>query len=91
MMTNKNRSVLYIGVTNDLRRRVYEHGNSLIPGFTQKYNCHYLVYYEHFQNINDANDREKELKKWRREKKENLIRGFNPEWRFLNSEIYEAL
>lgn len=91
MVTNKNKTVLYIDVTNDLQRRVYEHENGLIPGFTQKYNCHYLVYFEHFQHINDAIDREKEIKKWAREKKENLIGGFNPEWKFLNTEIYEAL
>lgn len=91
MVTNKNKTVLYIDVANDLQRRVYEHENGLIPGFTQKYNCHYLVYFEHFQHINDAIDREKEIKKWAREKKENLIGGFNPEWKFLNTEIYEAL
>jgi putative endonuclease len=70
ILTNKNKTVLYIGVTNDLQRRIYEHENSLLPGFTQKYNCHFLVYYEHFRNIDDAISREKELKKWRREKKE---------------------
>jgi putative endonuclease len=91
MATNKNRTVLYIGVTNDLQRRIYEHENGLIPGFTQKYNCHFLVYYEHFQNINDAIEREKEIKKWRREKKENLINEFNKDWMFLNSQIYDAL
>jgi putative endonuclease len=91
IVTNKNKTVLYIGVTNDLQRRIYEHENELLLGFTQKYNCHFLVYYEHFQNIEDAITREKELKKWRREKKENLIIESNPEWRFLNNEIYEAL
>lgn len=91
MVTNKNKTVLYIGVTNNLQRRTYEHENGLLPGFTKKYNCHFLIYFEHFQNIEDAIVREKELKKWRREKKENLINGFNPDWRFLNSEIYEAL
>ena len=91
IVANKNKTVLYIGVTNDLQRRTYEHENGLLPGFTQKYNCHYLVYYEHFQSINDAIEREKEIKKWRREKKENLINEFNHDWKFLNSEIYEAL
>jgi len=90
-VTNKNKTVLYIGVTNDLQRRVYEHEHGLIAGFTQKYNCHFLIYYEHFQDINDAISREKELKKWRRDKKENLINEFNMDWKFLNSEIYEAL
>lgn len=91
IVTNKNKTVLYIGVTNDLQRRVYEHENGLMPGFTKKYNCHFLVYYEHFQNIDDAIEREKELKKWRREKKENLIIRNNPDWKFLNSQIYDAL
>ena len=91
IVTNKNKTVLYIRVTNDLQRRAYEHENRLIPGFSKKYNCHFLIYYEHFQDINDAIEREKEIKKWRREKKEKLINEFNPDWRFLNNEIYEAL
>jgi putative endonuclease len=91
IVTNKNKTVLYIGVTNDLQRRIYEHEHSLMSGFTQKYNCQFLIYYEHFQDINDTILREKELKKWRREKKEKLINKFNADWKFLNSEIYEAL
>ena len=91
IVTNKNKTVLYIGVTNDLQRRVYEHENGLIPGFTKEYNCHFLIYYEHFQNIDDAIVREKEIKKWRREKKENLISETNPNWNFLNTQIYDAL
>jgi putative endonuclease len=91
IVTNKNKTVLYIGVTNDLQRRIYEHEHGLIPGFSKKFNCHFLIYDEHFQNINDAIKREKEIKKWRREKKENLINGFNPDWKLLNNEIYEAL
>ena len=86
-MTNKNRNVLYLGVTNDLERRVYEHEIGKLKGFTKKYNCHYLVYYEHFTNVEHAIDREKELKKWRREKKDQLISSFNPDWTFLNNEI----
>jgi len=91
IVTNKNKTVLYIGVTNDLQRRIYEHEHRLIPVFTQKYNCHYLVYYEHFQNIDDAIAREKQIKKWRREKKDNLIGVINPEWKFLNEQIYDAI
>ncbi len=91
IITNKNKTVLYLGVTNDLQRRIYEHEHGLITGFSKKYNCHFLVYYEHFQDINEAINREKEIKKWRREKKENLINRFNPDWRFLNNEIYEVL
>ena len=86
-MTNKNKNVLYLGVTNDLERRVYEHEKGIYKGFTKRYNCQYLVYYEHFTRIDHAVEREKELKKWRREKKDRLINSFNPEWRFLNKEI----
>ena len=87
IMTNKNKTVLYIGVTRDFLNRIFEHENGIIPEFTKKYNCHYLVYYEHFQNINEAIDREKQLKKWRREKKEQLISTFNNDWRLLNAQI----
>jgi putative endonuclease len=89
IVTNYSKTVLYIGVTNDLSRRLYEHkeGIGTSKNFTGKYHCHYLVYYEHFININHAIEREKELKKWRREKKDALIKTQNPEWRFLNSEI----
>ena len=89
MVTNKHKNVLYTGVTNDLQRRIYEHENGLLPGFTKKYNCHFLIYYEHFQYIEHAIDREKEIKKWRREKKDQLITSFNPDWIFLNEEIDE--
>ena len=87
IMTNKHKKVLYIGVTNNLRRRLFEHETGILDGFTKKYNCHYLVFYEHFTNINHALRREKEIKKWRREKKDNLISEFNPDWKFLNKEI----
>ena len=89
IITNKNKTVLYTGVTNDLKRRLYEHENGILPGFTKKYNCHYIIYYEHFLHIEHAIDREKEIKKWRREKKDRLITKFNSEWKFLNEEIYE--
>ena len=69
IVTNKNKTVLYIGVTNDLQRRTFEHENELIPGVSKKYNCRYLVYYEHFQQVEYAIAREKEIKKWRREKR----------------------
>lgn len=87
LMTNKYKTVLYIGVTNNLQRRVYEHQNGLIDGFTKTYNCRYLVYYEHFTRMDYAINHEKQLKKWRRSKKDDLIKGFNSEWRFLNEEI----
>ena len=79
IMSNKTRSVLYIGVTNDLYRRYVEHAQGEIKGFTQKYKCHHLVYYEEFNDINEAIEREKVLKGWVRAKKENLIATLNPE------------
>ena len=87
--TNPDRSVLYIGVTNDLRRRLYEHAeNKGKPStFAGKYFCYNLVYYEHFTHIDHAIEREKEIKKFRREKKDTLIQAFNPEWKFLNEDV----
>jgi putative endonuclease len=84
IMTNYSKTVLYIGVTNDLSRRVGEHNNGFVKGFTQRYKCYYLIYYECFTDVNMAIQREKELKGWTREKKEELINGFNPDREFLN-------
>ena len=81
IMTNKHKNVLYIGVTNDLIRRVYEHKNHEIkPSFTDYYNCEYCIYYEKWNNIEDAINRETQLKKWNRKKKEDLINLKNPKW-----------
>jgi putative endonuclease len=89
--TNPIKTVLYVGVTNDLPRRLQEHtenrGNP--KTFAGKYYCHNLVYYEHFTHINYAIDREKEIKKWSRAKKNTLIASLNPEWKFLNEEVME--
>lgn len=74
---------LYIGMTNDLKRRVYEHKEELIEGFSKKYNCKKLVYYEYFTDVKHCIEREKQIKNWRREKKENLIRKVNPSWKDL--------
>ena len=79
IMSSLNNTTLYIGVTNDLERRVKEHKSGEIPGFTQKYNCCKLVYFEESSDIDQAIEREKKLKKWRREKKDWLIRTKNPE------------
>ena len=79
ILSSNNNSTLYIGVTNDLERRVNEHRSGLIPGFTQKYHCHKLVYYEEFSDISQAIDREKQLKHWSRAKKDWLIDTMNPE------------
>jgi len=85
-MTNKSKT-LYIGVTNDLNRRVFEHKNSLIDGFTKKYNIKKLVYYETFNNIDEAIRREKQLKNWHRQWKINLIESINKEWKDLADDI----
>ena len=87
ILTNWNNNVMYIGVTNDLQRRIYEHKNKLINGFTKKYNLNKLVYYELFFNINEAINREKIIKKWRREKKNKLVESMNPEWRDLIEDL----
>lgn len=90
MTTNITRTVLYTGVTNELKRRLHEHKEDALVGkkhFTGKYNAYYLVYWERFEDINDAIVREKEIKGWTRVKKEFLIKELNPEFLFLNDEI----
>jgi putative endonuclease len=72
--------VLYCGMTSNLARRVVEHRTSEFPGFSSAYHCHRLVWFEHFQYVNDAIDREKQIKRWRREKKLALIQQQNPSW-----------
>lgn len=78
IMSNKKRTVLYIGVTSDLEKRIYQHKNKLIKGFSSKYNCTDLVYFEITQDVYSAIGREKELKGWKRVKKDNLILQNNP-------------
>jgi len=84
ILTNKTDKVMYIGVTNNLERRIYEHKNKLIKGFTHKYNVNKLVYYEQTNNIEAAIVREKQLKGWIRKKKNNLVKGMNPDWKDLS-------
>ena len=79
--------MLYIGVTSNLMKRVYEHKNDLVKGFTNKYHIHNLVYFEVTKDINVALSREKQLKKWNREWKINLIEKSNPGWRDLYSDL----
>jgi putative endonuclease len=86
-MTNKPNGTLYIGVTSDLIKRVYEHKNNLQDGFSKKYNIKKLVYYEVFDDINEAIKREKQLKKWNRDWKVDLIESVNREWKDLYDEI----
>ena len=89
--TNKNKTVLYTGVTNNLQRRIYEHQQKSVsgkPSFVQKYNLYHLIYFEVFENALSAIAREKQIKGWKRDKKEALIQTFNPAWDFLNDTIY---
>ncbi|RDB59440.1 endonuclease [Gordonibacter sp. 28C] len=86
IMSNPGRTVLYVGVTNSLERRVAEHKSHALPGFTDKYNVIDLVYYEQCGHIEDAIQREKQLKGWSRKKKNALVESLNPDWRDLAAE-----
>ena len=86
ILSNWDDSVLYIGITSDLPKRLYEHRNHLADGFTAKYNVNKLVYYETTTDVRVAIEREKQLKKWRREKKNNLVATMNPQWKDLSLE-----
>ena len=92
ILTNKGHSVLYTGVTNNLERRLYEHRNHLVPGFTDRYNVNKLVYFEYGNDVRSAIEREKQIKGWTRKRKEDLINTINPEWKDLGKEmeLYEA-
>ncbi|WP_422107105.1 GIY-YIG nuclease family protein [Winogradskyella sp.] len=89
ILTNRTKSVLYTGVTNNLIERLHFHSNPLpfSKSFTAKYKCFYLIYYEHFFEIDDAIKREKQIKGKSRVKKESIINEFNPGWTFLNDTI----
>lgn len=84
ILTNKSHSVLYIGVTNNLERRLFEPKNHLISGFTDRYNVERLVYFEYTKDVRTAIEREKELKGWTRKRKEALIDSVNPQWKDLS-------
>ena len=86
LLTNWNNRIMYVGVTNDLERRIYEHKEKVVKGFTQKYNVNKLVYYEQTSDIIEALNREKEIKKWRRDKKNILVESTNPLWRDLSED-----
>ena len=86
MLTNKSNTVIYIGVTSDLLKRLYQHKNKTHKGFTSKYNCDKLVYFEEFSDINQAIVREKQLKSGNRKVKEELINSINPNW----NDLYDA-
>jgi putative endonuclease len=87
ILASKRNGTLYIGITNNLVKRVYEHKNNLVEGFTKKYSIHKLVYYEQTENINSVIQREKRLKKWNRVWKIELIERFNPDWKDLYDEL----
>jgi len=80
IISNKNRTVLYIGVTSNLHNRICEHKNGFGSVFTKKYNCVDLIYFEFHDHIESAIEREKQMKVWKREYKENVINEFNPDW-----------
>ncbi len=88
ILASKKNGTLYIGVTSNLQKRVWEHKQKLIKGFTEKYNVHMLVYYEQFEDIEQAITREKQLKKWNRHWKIKLINTMNPGWDDLYSKIF---
>jgi len=91
IVTNPEKKVLYIGVTNDLERRLNEHFENRgdAKTFAGKYYCYNLIYFERYDNIESAIEREKELKKWSRAKKESLINKENPNWNILNKSVWE--
>jgi putative endonuclease len=90
IMASKSR-VLYVGITNDIRRRVWEHKNDANPGFASKYRIHRLVYFESFKYVGNAIAREKRIKGWLREKKVALIRSANPTWEDLSEDWFDVI
>ncbi|MFH1611547.1 MAG: GIY-YIG nuclease family protein [Patescibacteria group bacterium] len=86
IMANKKNGTIYVGMTSDLEKRVYEHKNNLVEGFTKKYSCHALVYFEDTPDVYEALSREKRLKKWNRQWKIELIEKDNPSWDDLSRE-----
>ena len=88
IVTNQKHGTLYIGVTSDLERRIYEHRESVTKGFTSAYGCRRLVWYEEHDSIGTAIQREKSLKRWYRQWKIDLIKTINPEWRDLYPELW---
>ena len=87
ILASRKNGTLYTGVTNNLIKRVYEHKNNLIEGFTKKYHVHDLVYYEEYNDVIEAISREKQIKKWNRQWKIELIENLNPEWKDLYGEL----
>ena len=88
ILSNWNHRVLYVGVTNDIKRRLYEHKNGIIDGFTKRYNVHKLVYFDSTSDIYSAIAYEKKIKGWKRERKIRLIEEKNPQWEDLSKNLY---
>ena len=86
ILTNKSNRVMYIGVTNNLERRIYKHKQELVEGFTKRYHVHKLVYFEITTDVRSAIEREKQLKGWLRSRKNALVESMNPEWRDLSED-----
>ena len=91
IMSNQNDTTLYVGMTNNIERRLEEHKSGLIKGFTQRYNCNKLVYFECYSDVNQTIEREKQIKKWRREKKDWLIKTINPDLNDLCDGFLDSL
>jgi len=89
LMTNRWRNVLYTGITNSLEKRIWQHKNKAVPGFTKKYNCDRLVYFETYTEVDQAIAREKQIKAWSRAKKNALVATTNPEWNDFASDWYD--
>ena len=89
ILSNRSKT-LYIGITNNLVKRVWQHKKGLVEGFSKRYNVDRLIYYETTEDVNSAIAREKQLKNWRREKKEFLINRMNPEWKDLYESIVDS-
>ena len=87
ILCNKRNGTLYTGVTSNIVKRVYEHKHNLVEGFTKKYNVHRLVWYEQLESVNSAISREKQLKRWKRAWKLELIEKYNPKW----NDLYESI
>ena len=87
ILASKRNGTLYIGVTSDLKKRVYQHKNNLIDGFTKKYKVHHLVYFEETSDVRSALQREKHMKIWKREWKIRLVQQMNPDW----DDLYDTL
>lgn len=90
ILTDKSDAVLYIGITNDLERRLWEHKQKLVDGFTKKYGCQKLIYFEQTENVFSAMEREKQLKNWHRDWKINLIKQENPKFEDLSADWFEG-